>query len=447
MTHEICGMKEALQQAHAMPAQAAINSRRLSLWAGLAGLCIFAAGGWLLEAAIEVGFVLMLVAFLVNFRDAWPHLRRHAVFGICAAFGAYIVARAGIALWEHPEAAGALWNGLMASLAVSGVGSLIVAFWLAGDGRRIRWALVLACTGLVLGLLVNLDWENVDAYMSGQRMTRVSLGANGPGLYSMSAIIGIVALAVPAIVRRRDKAQKYLLGSLCVIALVVLATAFVWNQARQAWLAAALVLPVVLVGTIRTTRSRAVTVGALSLLAVFLVVGIANSDLVARRMSHVDELVASIVSLDVDEVPDTSVDHRVRIWREGIRRIEQRPLFGWGPGMAPVLSKESGAVRYEHFHNIFMHVWVELGLIGLLLFLAAWAAMLRELLRAYREGSATPQYALFVAGVVGLFTLVTSVDMRHDDVHGMFYVTSLGALALAYRFRDARDSPDIHTPE
>ncbi|NIR28091.1 MAG: O-antigen ligase family protein [Gammaproteobacteria bacterium] len=436
-------MKEAIQQDHVLDAQAAFSPKRLTLWAGLTGLYIFAAGGWLLEVGIELGFVLMLVAFLLNVRDVWPRLRERAVFYICAAFGAYIVARAGVALWEYPHAVDALWNGLMASLAISGVGSLVVASWLAGDEGRIRWSLMLACTGLVLGLLVNLHWENIEAYMNGQRMTRVSLGANGAGLYSMSAIIGIIALAVPAILRHRDRAQRYLLGLLCVIALFVLATAFLWNQARQAWLAAAIVLPVVLAGTIRTTRSRAVTVGSLSFLAVFVLVGIANSDLVAKRLSHVDELIVSMVNLDTEEVAGTSVDHRVQIWREGIRRIEQRPLFGWGPGMAPVLSKESGGVYYEHFHNIFIHVWAELGLVGLLLFVAAWAAMLRELYRAYREGSATPRYVLFVAGVVGLFTIVTSVDMRHDDVHGMFYVTSLGALALAYRFREAREPPKV----
>ncbi len=67
---------------------------------------------------------------------------------------------------------------------------------------------------------------------------------------------------------------------------------------------------------------------------------------------------------DLDDENDTS-QHRVRIWSDGFELIPSHPLLGIGAGRYP---EQCGLVA----HNSFVHAYVELGLIGGGLFLAAF---------------------------------------------------------------------------
>jgi O-antigen ligase len=67
---------------------------------------------------------------------------------------------------------------------------------------------------------------------------------------------------------------------------------------------------------------------------------------------------------DLDDGNDTS-QHRVRIWSDGFELIPSHPLFGIGAGR---YAEQCGLVA----HNSFVHAYVELGLLGGGLFLAAF---------------------------------------------------------------------------
>jgi O-antigen ligase len=67
--------------------------------------------------------------------------------------------------------------------------------------------------------------------------------------------------------------------------------------------------------------------------------------------------------------------HRSDIWRRVLSLIGQRPLEGWGftgvwvPGVKPyeglvILNGE----KYYQAHNAFLDIWLQLGLVGLILF-------------------------------------------------------------------------------
>jgi putative inorganic carbon (hco3(-)) transporter len=68
---------------------------------------------------------------------------------------------------------------------------------------------------------------------------------------------------------------------------------------------------------------------------------------------------------DLDDENDTS-QLRVRIWSDGFELIPSQPLFGIGAGR---YAEQCGLVA----HNSFVHAYVELGLVGGGLFLAAFA--------------------------------------------------------------------------
>lgn len=90
-----------------------------------------------------------------------------------------------------------------------------------------------------------------------------------------------------------------------------------------------------------------------------------------------------------------SLLHRVIIWKFAVEKLEQRPVLGWGleasravPGATVIVTApyHAPAAIYPtdymllplHPHNAFLQWWLELGIVGLLLFLAIPAFLLRR---------------------------------------------------------------------
>jgi putative inorganic carbon (hco3(-)) transporter len=67
---------------------------------------------------------------------------------------------------------------------------------------------------------------------------------------------------------------------------------------------------------------------------------------------------------------DGSVSERSRLWKEAVTNIEDHPLTGVGIGNYPLRVKPSASPREPiYVHNLYLDIAVELGLIGLGLFL------------------------------------------------------------------------------
>jgi len=79
--------------------------------------------------------------------------------------------------------------------------------------------------------------------------------------------------------------------------------------------------------------------------------------------------------------------NRTEIWGHVIDLAQQRPAFGWGwvsywvPWVAPfdTLAKNSG-VRQLHAHNAWLDIWLQLGIVGLVVF---GALVLSTLVRSW----------------------------------------------------------------
>jgi O-antigen ligase len=102
-------------------------------------------------------------------------------------------------------------------------------------------------------------------------------------------------------------------------------------------------------------------------------------------------------------------DPRPQIWQEYARLGSQNALLGVGFGRT--LASEAYHTREDtvlttidlaarsHAHNVFVNIWLQLGWIGLALYVSIWVAMVAELRARWRP---TPQAALWMAGWVAL---------------------------------------------
>jgi exopolysaccharide production protein ExoQ len=133
----------------------------------------------------------------------------------------------------------------------------------------------------------------------------------------------------------------------------------------------ALVLAVLLVRRASTVRARRLTYVALTTLVVAGAIGAV--------------LLRSQVLLALGKT-DT-LTHRTTIWSNVIDLAQERPVFGWGwvsywaPWVAPFdsLAFNSG-VRQLHAHNAWLDIWLQLGIVGLIVF---GALVLSTLVRSW----------------------------------------------------------------
>lgn len=137
---------------------------------------------------------------------------------------------------------------------------------------------------------------------------------------------------------------------------------------------------------------------------------------------------------------DASLTGRGPLWHEVLGVIADRPLLGHG--YAGFWDENSVPVQYlwllagwhaPDSHDGYLEVAVELGLVGLLAYLAIWTSLLRRAIAAYRTGDGPgARFVLLLTLVVGLLNLDES---PLPFANGFSMMLPAAWLALASRRR------------
>lgn len=208
--------------------------------------------------------------------------------------------------------------------------------------------------------------------------------------------------------------------------LLSLLLAFIWANSRGGFLALLAAALVILIGYRVVSAPVRIGVAVVAVAGFFLAAGPSFW----ARMN-------TITSANQD-YNMTSSEGRWQLWERGIGYMEARPILGVGIGGFPSaegqLSQEARAARahgrgekWSEPHNSFVQIGSELGIPGLVLFLALlWTAM-RGLRRLQDSGLAVALVAAVVAFAVGGFFL----SLAYKEI---LYV--LTALAVAARLSD-----------
>jgi exopolysaccharide production protein ExoQ len=173
-----------------------------------------------------------------------------------------------------------------------------------------------------------------------------------------------------------------LLGFIALLALIVFAIQFAGKTVSRASGIASIIVAALV---IYLTRSATITIALVVLAAVVVLVlllrrfethrgyiwaGVAV--VVAGGIAVMIAIPEKLLAL-VGKSPDLT--HRTDIWADVIALAQQRPAFGWGwvsywfPWVAPfdTLASNSG-VRQLHAHNAWLDIWLQLGVVGLVVF-------------------------------------------------------------------------------
>lgn len=396
---------------------------------GVAGLGLFALGGFVNQGLMYGGLVLMLLALSGQGGRFLELAGRMAFFRISALLTGYILVSGLLGyLRSGDEWRPEVLESALDLLLAGGIFAPVAAYWLGGDGRRVRWVLGLGLAGLVYALLTGFHWERLDAVMGGAR-DLFGMG-NGAALFAATGLTGLLILVASGRLRSwwLELSALVLLGCLAVVVL--------WTQTRAVWLACALVLPLVMIAmTLHAWKyhdnRRAI---ALLLVVAGLLVAavVSTSQVLERRLSGEGAAFMALLSDETGDYGNSGLRHRLPLWRDALERVRERPVLGWGAGTSDIListSEIGHRSSLTHYHNLYLQLQVELGSVGLILFLVWIGTALKTAGTGARNVREAFPVVVFLFAAIALFLLAGLFQIRHDDERGHYLLILFGALA------------------
>jgi O-antigen ligase len=315
---------------------------------------------------------------------------------------AWIALGTASALWSADSAAtlhGVLYDMLLPT------GVFLAAWRAAADERafdRVRWAAAggVLCLGIMVGL-VFATGRSTAALLPDAGESSVTYYWPGVGVSStFAAFIVPFGLFALASVRRVERYAGAVILAAAIAVAMVSQNRIVWPTivlscaAFTAWLWPAL-----------APASRRIALAILCVGAV----GAAG----AFYHASFERRIA---------VPELGSDVRVQGWREWTGIALQQPLLGHGFGRAQVhLEGERGITQSikqrdsfiaSHGHNLFLDVAVQLGVVGLAVYLALLGALLREY---WRLGGVGAPVRLRQLGATAFSLLVAMIAKNSTD--------------------------------
>jgi exopolysaccharide production protein ExoQ len=322
--------------------------------------------GWNIFGAITIGLALTYLVLLwrARRRIAWRRLPLTLI-------GFVALAIASIA-WSANPGESALTALALVLTTIGGLGIALLLPWrdiVRALGTTLRWILALS-----------FAFEIFVSGVIGHAVAPLALNYGDPkisGIYLWSRDLLFEGGPIQGIVGNRNQ-----LGFIALIALIIfciqLVDGTVWRIWGIAWLAIAL-------GTLALTRSSTVLLATLAVLLVLAFALWARSIRPSARRGLYG--VATLVVLGIVALgtfgrgilstalgKSEDLTGRVTIWNAVTELAGQRPTWGWGwlspwlPSTEPfgTLVTIKG-VHYLQAHNTWLDVWVQLGVIGLVI--------------------------------------------------------------------------------
>jgi O-antigen ligase len=238
----------------------------------------------------------------------------------------------------------------------------------------------------------------------------------------------------------RGSWQKWLLN----FSKVFFAVAIYFSYTRAAMGAVLLMAPFYFI-----LKWRLVKV-SLAALVVGIVLGLAYIVEDNRYLKHAPEFDETIWHNEFDEHiqatlegKDVSSMERIYRWIAGARMIAENPLMGVGPGNFYPYYKKYAVSSFETWvsdneerstiHNYFLTLWVEQGVVGLLIFLVltAWIFTVAEnTFHAQRQRSDAHIVLTAAVSLMSIYVALTLNDMLETDKIGTLYLFSVSLIVI-----------------
>ncbi|MCX6356606.1 MAG: O-antigen ligase family protein, partial [Candidatus Aureabacteria bacterium] len=370
--------------------------------------------------------ILLLLAFLtplfyaepriagIELQDAFTPPKRYLVYGatllIATFFAAELAFRSSIRI-RISRASGylaalAAWSCIAiafapsAHLALQEAGRLtayLIIFLAAAHEcatpRRIRTLLVasaIAAFGVAVLTLLQFSGINPSALRGGTQRIYASLG-------NPNYIASYLALILPFGFFGWFSIRRRTAPAVASLALSVVGTAAILATGARGGALALAAGTVAGAYAVRPAVSRVRVLG-LILMVLILVLGITLPSPLNRYEPPAADKLAELAGQ-----PRGGIAWRMTVWRVGCSMLRARPIAGWGTGSFELLYPEYAsaflrdpahrdAIPYveggiDYAHNDYLQLWIELGLVGVVLGIGFLASLFRAAMRVRRRSA------------------------------------------------------------
>jgi len=90
---------------------------------------------------------------------------------------------------------------------------------------------------------------------------------------------------------------------------------------------------------------------------------------------------------------------------------------------------------YTHFHNFFLDILVQLGMIGLLFYMIFFYKLVQQLIRSRRKGDVDLDVFLFVVGSLALIGISCLTDQPLNHPKGLYLLVFLSGTCYMNQFK------------
>ncbi|TGN38523.1 O-antigen ligase family protein [Marinobacter confluentis] len=335
---------------------------------------------------------------------------------------------------------------------------LFLFIGLALAGSRYRERVFAAVLGAVIVLLPWISGDGFSALMAGLQGHREGFGLNpirSGMLATFVFMFASVFLLFEVFSERKRKAVMALAAVAVVWSLILVSV----SQTRAVFVALLVVLitgvPFVLhrIGVMqnRAGRKKFLIIIAIALMAlVSLDYGLGGKNI--DRIKQGFSIIPLVATEGVDELPQSSWGIRVIMLNIGLEQSAERPFWGWGYRSSDLILEDAHSAgvldqEFSQFHNSYLEVLVEYGIVGVVLLLAVFLYLLSRLVALIRPESQD----LRLATASFLFLLFMLVFSFFDGIlvqgsYGQFIFNAVGGVALSLHFRRAFLQPaDVAT--
>jgi O-antigen ligase len=400
--------------------KASIDYQDKAIWALLS---LFGFAGLLSTALLYVTLVIFLMLAIFNYRHLVAALSGEALLYSLGALLIYFTAQTYWITQQLPDIADQQWRQFSSLMVLSGLLSIAIGFWLRGDNKRIRAILSLALIGSLIFVLSSVDWSYLNDYLSGTRLIS-SRSPNALGLLSAAIFLGLIETMRLVWVRSGLWTRLLLILTQLIVLMVLLI-----SQSRSVWIGFVVVMIMFCYrnkGFFRilllNNKSLIVTACIFLFAATYLA-----GPIVIERMAQ-------------SGMDSLSISHRLDIWKLGVSAFMERPILGWGSGSVEFLMKSlpyPAAKSFPHFHDLYLHIAVTLGGVGLTLLALTYGFLFKKMVKLHALGQVPDDIYQVVISITLLFLIVGLFQVRHDEVIGKYLIVLISAIPASYYFKRA----------
>ena len=116
---------------------------------------------------------------------------------------------------------------------------------------------------------------------------------------------------------------------------------------------------------------------------------------------------------------ENSLVQRIEMYKFGLKLIKEKPLFGYTPKTA--INMQENANKLTHFHNIYLDILVDFGIVGFILFLIVIYNIFRRLIILYIKTKSPLPLMLIFAWISIMISENFDVFLKMPYSAGLFF--------------------------